>query len=106
MVSVPLIAPSEPPETGASTYPIFFARNCSANRRVASGAIEEQSMIRAPSFSEAITPVSGSSNTRSTSGVSDTQHSTMSTSLAAEAGVSARAAPIFSRGSSRLLVRF
>ena len=52
-----------------------------------------------------MTPEPFSSSTCSTSAVSDTQHSTMSTSAAAAAGLSARAAPSFASGSSRLRVR-
>ena len=48
IVSVPFWAPSDPPDTGASTSPTPCVPRRSANSRVAAGEIVEQSMTRLP----------------------------------------------------------
>ena len=51
MVNVAFLAPTSPPETGASTYPTFLKANLLANSRVAMGDIELMSMTVFPSDS-------------------------------------------------------
>ena len=85
IVSVAFRAPSLPPETGAST----IGRSCSASRAAKSqlpdGAIVEQSMMRVPGRAPPTTP-SWPNRTASTSGVSETQMTTISASATASAG--------------------
>src|ERR1035437_7378046 len=105
IVRVPRRAPSDPPETGASTRPT----PCSASRRpksrVASGEIVEQSMTRLPSSAPSAPPP-GPKRTASTSGVSDTQTMTTSETAATPDGEAASCAPAFTRAEARPGVRF
>ena len=79
IVRVACLAPSEPPETGASTKPMpRVARGGAANAAVAAGrdrgaVDDEAAAARGPSA----TP-SAPNRTASTSGVSETQHTTTS----------------------------
>ncbi len=92
MVSVPFCAPSEPPETGAST----MATPCSARRPAKSrdddGLMVEQSTTSVPGAAPAAIP-SGPKSTASTSGESDTQTTTTSEASATARGVAASTAP-------------
>ena len=105
IVSVAFLAPSDPPETGASTNPTPRSRRRAANPAVAAGEIVEQSMTRPPAASPSATP-SGPNSTASTSGVSDTQVTTTSAARAASDGVAASAAPSATRSAARPGVRF
>ncbi len=105
MVSVAFLAPSEPPETGASTMPIPRSRRRAANAVVADGEIVEQSTSRPPAASPSATP-SGPNTTASTSGVSETQVTTMSAARAASDGEAASVPPSASRSAARPGVRF
>ncbi len=72
IVSVPSRAPSEPPETGASTMPTLPAASRRPKSRVEPGEIVEQSTTRLPGLAPTAIP-SGPNSTASTSGVSETQ---------------------------------
>src|SRR5689334_2289256 len=104
MVSVPFSAPSDPPETGASTIPIPRSASRAAMSAVADGDTVEQSTTRPPLARPSATPP-GPSSTCSRSGVSETQVKTASAACAASAGDAARSAPSAASGSSRSRVR-
>ena len=71
IVRVAFCAPSEPPDTGASTRAIPPAASRLAKSRVAPGAIVEQSMTSVPGRAAAATPA-GPNRTSSTSrGIGD-----------------------------------
>ncbi len=76
---VPRSAPSEPPDTGASTQSTPSSAAWPAKSLVATGEIVEWSTIRSPSVMPWMTPKSPNT-TSSTSGVSETQTKTMSLS--------------------------
>src|SRR5690348_14713800 len=104
IVSVPFCAPSDPPDTGASTMPMPRSASFAAIAAVAEGETVEQSTTTPPDPSPSATPP-GPSSTCSRSGVSDTHTSTASAFAAASAGDAARAAPASASGSSRSRVR-
>ena len=89
IVSVAFLAPSLPPETGASTIARSRSARRSAKSQLPDGAMVEQSTMSVPGRAPSATP-SGPNRTASTSGVSETQMTTMPASATAAAGVSAR----------------
>ncbi len=101
---MPFSAPSEPPDTGASTSPTPRSASRPAISAVAEGETVEQSTTTLPRASVSAAPASPNS-TCSRSGVSETQVSTASAPSAASAGVAARPAPSAASGSSRSRVR-
>ena len=105
MVSVPCSAPSEPPDTGASTRPMPCAASRSAMlgrcRRRHRRAVDHQPARRASRRRRRRSP----NSTPRRSGVSETQVSTARLRRAASAGGGARAAPSSASGSSRSRVR-
>ena len=105
IVSVAFLAPSEPPETGASTQPAPCSASRAAKPRVASGEIVEQSMTSPPEASPDATP-SAPNRTASTSGVSETQVTTTSALRPTSAGVAASRQPIARRSAALPGVRF
>ena len=105
IVRVAFWAPSLPPETGASTKTSPRPSSRSANFQLPDGAMVEQSMISVPSWAPAATP-SGPKRTASTSGVSDTQTTTMSLAAATSAAVAANVAPRSASSGARPTVRF
>lgn len=82
--SVALIAPTSPPDTGASSMSIPRARRRSAKDRVDTGEIVLMSTTTEPGLAPSATPCAPNS-TCSTSGVSDTITMTMSACAAASA---------------------
>ena len=78
-------APSLPPDTGASTIRRPRSRSRAAKSQLPDGAIVEQSMTSVPSRAGSATP-SGPNRTASTSGVSETQMTTIGASATAAAG--------------------
>ena len=105
IVSVPFWAPSEPPETGASTSATPRSARRSASSRVADGEIVEQSMTRPPCGAPAATP-SSPNRTSVTSGVSETQMTTTSDSAASVRGSGDSSAPSETGSPARPGVRF
>ncbi len=105
IVNVAFWAPSLPPDTGASTRAMSRFASSLAKPRVAPGEIVEQSMTSVPGLAPAATP-SGPSRTAATSGVSDTQMTSVSTERATSAGVAARSTPRLSSSGARSGVRF
>ena len=88
-VSWPLRAPSEPPETGASTAPAPRSASAAATRRDVSGAIVEQSSTTAPRSMPSAMP-SAPSTMASTSGESETHRHTSSAPCAPPRAASRR----------------
>src|SRR3990172_5780946 len=105
IVRVPCSAPSEPPETGASTKPTPPAASRAAKPSLAPGLMVEQSTIRLPARTPAARPP-GPKSTASTSGVSERQTTTTSTAAARSAGVAASLAPSSTTAAARPGVRF
>src|SRR3990172_1681548 len=105
IVRVPCSAPSEPPETGASTKPTPPAASRAAKPSLAPGLMVEQSTIRLPARTPAARPP-GPKSTASTSGVSERQTTTTSTAAASSAGVAASLAPSSTTAAARPGVRF
>ena len=85
IVRVAFLAPSLPPDTGASTMRSSRSRRRAAKSQLLDGAMVEQSMINVPERAADATPSSPKS-TASTSGVSDTQMTTSGVSATASAG--------------------
>ena len=90
--SVPALAPTSPPLTGASSMLPPRAATCSPIRRAAAAAIVLMSMTSTPGFAPAITPFSPST-TDSTSGASGSMVMTMSLASPTSAGDAAARAP-------------
>ena len=105
IVSVAFLAPSLPPETGASTIDRPRSLSRAAKSQLPDGAIVEQSTMRVPARAPPTTP-SGPNRTASTSGVSETQITTISASATAAAGVSAISTPRSASSGARPGVRF
>ena len=104
-VSWPLRAPSEPPETGASTAPAPRSARARARRGAPCPARSSSSRAPRPRCSMPSATPSGPSTTASTSGESATQRHTSSAPCAASRGVSARLAPRSASACSRSRVR-
>ena len=105
IVSVAFLAPSLPPETGASTMDRPCSLRRAAKSQLPEGAIVEQSTISVPARAPPATP-SWPNRTASTSGVSDTQMTTISAVAAAAAGFGAVSTPRSSSAGARPGVRF
>ena len=104
MVSAAFMAPSDPPETGASRNATPPAASSAAISRVASGLMVDMSTTSAPGSAPWITPV-GPRSTARTSGVSLTMVMMISAPWAASRGEPAATAPWATTGSIRFGVR-
>ncbi len=96
--SVPALAPTSPPLTGASSMRKPFAATVSWILRTAAGAIVLMSISSVPGFAAVQTP-SGPSSTASTSGESGTIVTTTSLARPTSAGEAATVAPSAARAS-------
>ena len=103
--SAAFFAPSEPPETGASSMSTPPWARRSANSWAFSGLSVEQSIKSDPSASPSARP-SSPKRTSSTWGESVRHATTMSDARPTSAGVAARVAPSATTSSARLAVRF
>ena len=92
MESVPSMAPFSPPDTGASSMSTPRAARSAAIWRVTRGEMVLMSITVKPGLAPPTTPFSPRITCR-TSGVSETQITTISAAAAAAAGVSATATP-------------
>ena len=99
------IAPTSPPETGASRVRTPFAPARSLTRRSTSGEMVLMSIHSCPAFAPSIAP-SLPKSTASTSGEFVTMMTSTSTSRARSRGVAAAFAPSFARASAFARVRF
>ena len=105
IVSVPFAAPSEPPETGASTMRTSRSARCWASSLARTGLIVEQSISIDPGRRPSASPCSPKT-TASTSGESRTHVTTMSLVVARSLGLAASVAPSSTSGPVRPGVRF
>ena len=96
MVRLAALAPTSPPDTGASTQPAPAFLIFLANSLVASGAIDDMSMTSLPFRLAEATP-SAPNRTSSTCGVSGTMVMMISALAATALGVAAKTAPPLAR---------